>query len=326
MVGFRKDSNGKWVGAVKARLEITPDTEETRAKVKVQLGTVVGDTITLEGVSSGVDEDGIAAVEQNTGKSDFFRVIAWFDDQPDDKIKSDGRIRFVHPTEYRNAKMRLRPLTIRWLLGAAGRFLGAFLDNLDHLEEATGTDDAISPNEPEHNTGVVWVDYDDDYLAPVRLNTFGAESYVATAIREHVDFKNGAILPILTAEAHRTEVLNYNWGNDQSHIFGPWQMSGVIAFEALDRWLLKYAIHGADIQVTVQVTVRRVDLKVTNIAIINNSQLNDLYDFDYGKPWPANDAAIVQAGYNTLGSAGHVYKVKVILDKASYPFNYSFGS
>lgn len=319
MVGFRKDTTtGKWVGAVKTQLEISPDNEETRAKVSVQLGVVTGDNITLVGSAQRVDAESIAALSQSTEESEFFRVIAWFDDQPDKKTKSDGRIRFVSLRAYLRAINSLQAGFVDYITAAGGRFLAGFIRDTGLLH-ATVTEDSVIPNEATHNTGVLWESVDESYTAPVRLNTFGAESYVANAIRQHSDFKGRVSA---TLSAYEPEVLDWEWDSAE-HTFGPWSMPGLIEFNALDLELLNVAIHGAQVQATLQVTVRQADLKVTNIAI--SGQLNDLYDFDYNAASPAHEAAIVQAGYDTLGNAGHVYRVRVILDKTTYPFDYKFG-
>ena len=228
MVGFRKDTTtGKWVGAVKTQLEISPDNEETRAKVSVQLGVVTGDNITLVGSAQRVDAESIAALSQSTEESEFFRVIAWFDDQPDKKTKSDGRIRFVSLRAYLRAINSLQAGFVDYITAAGGRFLAGFIRDTGLLH-ATVTEDSVIPNEATHNTGVLWESVDESYTAPVRLNTFGAESYVANAIRQHSDFKGRVSA---TLSAYEPEVLDWEWDSAE-HTFGPWSMPGLIEFNA----------------------------------------------------------------------------------------------
>jgi hypothetical protein len=120
-------------------------------------------------------------------------------------------------------------------------------------------------------------------------------------------------------------VLNHVWGNDSSYTFGPWPMRGMVVFQLFDIDLLDIAIGRADVQGSLYVTVRHSDMKVTNIKIVDGV-LTDLYDFDYNDAGLARMAAIVQAGYNTLGVGGHIYKIAVSLDTETYlPFAFTYA-
>lgn len=75
----------------------------------------------------------------------------------------------------------------------------------------------------------------------------------------------------------------------------------------------------AELDLKVEAKVRRKDLKLMRLRVIG--EVMDFYQWDYGQD---SQPAVVQAGYNTLGSSGHIFKVRVSLDGVVPGIHYSF--
>ena len=72
------------------------------------------------------------------------------------------------------------------------------------------------------------------------------------------------------------------------------------------------------------VFVQRAGLEVSLVQVVTGV-LRDLYDFDVLAKPPAPTGAKVQAGFDTLGGAGKVYRNRVILnERSSVLFGFNF--
>lgn len=65
----------------------------------------------------------------------------------------------------------------------------------------------------------------------------------------------------------------------------------------------------------IEVVIHRADLTLEYVDVTGS--IADVYDFDYdGFPPQVRDGARVQAGYNTIGTSGRVYRTRVDMDKS----------
>ena len=93
-----------------------------------------------------------------------------------------------------------------------------------------------------------------------------------------------------------------------------WRFSGLLSFSKLADPDLFGALGRVDVDLDVEVDVHRFQLAVVSIKV--SGTVVDLYDFDHEsvETWvipidhPARTAAEVQAGYNSLGTGGRVYR------------------
>ena len=76
---------------------------------------------------------------------------------------------------------------------------------------------------------------------------------------------------------------------------------------------------------TLTVTVQKATLTASSVVL--EGTLENLYDWDYDGDFPEIDrhGARVQAGYNTHGIAGNIYRIQIDLDTPTPHSGYDFN-
>jgi hypothetical protein len=243
------------------------------------------------------------------------------------------KIRAVTSTAYNTdlAFLILGENTIgRFIQPDAGDFLRAFVND-EAVDGATATTTTIQVNAtaPQPLSVNVGALFQPNGAGSIRNNVFPADGILAIDIESSATFL-AYVTNILAS--HHAEVDAYFAANPTSapHQFGPW--TGPTALALTDDDLID-TLDNVTANLTVTVTV--ANTKVAQ-SIATTGTISDLYNFT----WPdtrtgdgsiAEDTLIsgisVQAGYNTLGSGGHIFTSLIninALGDVSAGFNYTF--
>jgi hypothetical protein len=185
----------------------------------------------------------------------------------------------------------------------ASNWLYAFLHDVG-LEDAINVEGSISTADTNlsHHVGAIF----HGQTGPVNLAEFGPTSLVADEILNSAELKqtvSALIKPDLqTILVQGTDI--------NGHFIPPYVKTvsnQTIVFN--DNVDLARSIHGANID---SLTISDV---ITSDGSIESARvsgiISDTYDFDYDDGGIARLGAIVQAGYNQQGDAGHVFKEKI---------------
>ena len=245
--------------------------------------------------------------------------------------KSKYKIRPIIPAEYTAKKAALVAAanSIGFLWPNARYFLNSFCYNTP-LDGANVSTVKIGVNSLDHNVGVLFAPNGSG-------DAFEYKSTMYTAISDKVATSVALTraINIELLQAHSYEVSNYNFGTELAHDF-QWKVgqSSIIFAESsvtsldLEDDDLHLVMNQAGLNLTIVVTVRASDKNVVKIRCIGN--VYDTYDFDWESGGllgaPVNQAgAAVQAGYDSLGEGGHIFKVNIEFDKIRYDIQHDFS-
>ena len=181
------------------------------------------------------------------------------------------------------------------------------------MSEAITINVNISTGEPKHNVGVL---FNAAGMGKAREYQFPARSRLSRKVMKSNELAREIRTRLFF---HKSDVQNHEWQpNDKFHTF-IWDLPWEVTFgDTLD---LGMSLGDTDIVGKMYAKVRRKDLKLVQLKV--SGKVKDLYNWDYGIGGYDRRAARVQAGYNTLGNAGHIYKVWVYL-KGKVKLRYNF--
>jgi hypothetical protein len=215
----------------------------------------------------------------------------------------------------------------------AKEFLKAFLqDQAPNFSGVTSIVALQDVRDPllDHPVGAVW---NADCQGVVRKNVFSPVSDVSRAVAQDADvrtivesnLRSGFVQEIQSAMSGLPIGGVYESPSLDSPGAWTWKSDG--AFHFLHDVDLHRAFGGiAGIDGKMQVKVQKVDgpnhtVRLKLIKVTFSGSFADLYDFAYTDAYPATYAATVQAGYGTLGIAGHIFKSEVDFQGSFVPAN-----
>ena len=195
----------------------------------------------------------------------------------------------------------------------ASAFLFTFLNDSSPQHGSSASTTTIQPNDPRlnYNVGALFMPTGG---GSIQHYDFSETSDLADRVALSNTFTS-EIYSELNANANLIE--NYNY-TQPTHQF-TWTIDKSINFASPDIDLIE-AFGGVQLHIVTTVLVRASDKTV--LSVVYTGYITDLYDFywylaqgntiDQFISAKANqDALSVQAGYNTLGSAGHIFETKV---------------
>jgi hypothetical protein len=232
-------------------------------------------------------------------------------------------LRIVNGTTYSQAFDTLSILRNTWT-GLQWDFAANFLYSFQYdlpLEGATSTTFILDPSEEKsytHNTGAI---FNSGATATIRLNTFGNDSLLARRVADSTEMTNRVKAAL---KAHESEIRAAIPNPDPpSPIEFDWLLlaAGSDNFAFSNHPDLKFSVGGhtiRDLRAKVRLDYTVVEpgqpARYTIVSARLAGTILDLYDFDYEAPGEATQGAIVQAGYGTLGTGGHVFRNRIDLD------------
>jgi hypothetical protein len=329
MVGTDTSDIARIGASVKATNVPSGSTVQVRIAYKDPSGTVT--------VLGGMDSySGGTALLSGTvpmnpgGTGNKYFVIAWIDDGSGDynyaavKDNTDGKWTIYLVSE------AIRNVDIDLLIGGtwmSEHYTSAFLTAFIYDNAIAGADNVknvtIKNNNPKlhHNTGLIW----HSGIPPsgnAIQNIFNNNNALADTIRNNGDFVN---LVKTTLNSAKPTVQSFTGWTGPTHTFAIPMNDPELLFTRFYSLDLPVAFGHAAVTSTLYAYVRKSDLELLNLNI--TGFLYKLYSFDVTKAEPAPLGAEVQAGYELIGEAGHVFEIMVHLNANNYtnvlPFNFS---
>lgn len=330
MMGTRDDSNAY----VTVTVTVAPDTPETRAKALVAL--IRSDQRTM--VEAPALSNIINLSFSPTPLSfDYYRLAYGIDLNGDghldpSEIINDTRWQFRVASRGLYTSTKLALLVGGLLPGItfpdpslpiASAFLLAFVnDNAGSIPDALSVADIVSINELDENTGAV---FGGTGTAPVVHDYFSNPSTVYGAVMNSQAMHDAAVLTINNSKAGiKNLMLATPVGGTQEFtlqlIGNTGNPSGMeFAFSIAPPYPqdqdLGLAFHFVNLNASLQITVAKnaQSYQIMSAAIVDSSAttkatISDVYQWGNG-----DSPVVVQAGYNTVGEAGHVFKSTVFI-------------
>ena len=190
------------------------------------------------------------------------------------------------------------------------------------MNEAMSIDDV---DHPAHHIGIA---FDASNAGPIRRHIWGKYSMLASDVAndQGITIRIGSRL---ASTAIKNEVQSYQWQPGEYQKIFTWPLdvsenNPTIPFanEDLHTAFGKGTLNNARIKVAVD----RATLSAISVVVVGT--LTDLYDWNYEEGYESDRrAATVQAGYNTLGLGGGIFRLQVDMDtpitlpSPSYNFN-----
>lgn len=344
-MGAAQSNNFDLKGHLKAKVSV-PGPPELRNKILWRLAKKNGNSYTPENGSSSYDSAGeivtitldspsadkshyvlVAGYDQDdngqlsASEANFIPKYSWKGAEYDYEIKLVSRDRYDSGTSWLNTTANL------WILfPRAKSCLRAFLDKStpDGASAENTTIDRLEYG-LDHPVGIIFKANSSSvgglpHAGPGDSITavFGAQSNMSRDVadsttihnwlHEKLDGKAAEVRAYFTShpdENYATFNFNFDTKNGQG------EEEGLIFYPDTDLFL---AIGKGTLDANIQIEVNR-GLQVQDLIISAN--VFDLYDFDYdakedgSSPEEVEWAADVQAGYNTLGEGGRVYKSRI---------------
>jgi hypothetical protein len=208
-------------------------------------------------------------------------------------------------------------------LTIAPTVLDAFLDDNDPGSgRLFGTDSGLisfdetipggASSPLDHNVGVI---YNSSGQGTIRFHQWTVGSEVSNTILQSATFNSALKLYLLRKSQTVRDFFIANPGAT-SNTFTWNDFSISQSWNSNDEKDLFFAFGASTTTATLSATVRASDLELTSLGI--GGKTVDLYDWNYEKPVSIAGAEIVrlvaiQAGYNTLGKGGHIFRIQVDL-------------
>lgn len=338
LVGARENA----LAYLKARITILPDDPLVKEKVRVQLAEVLGgqpqpQNIQLQGVGS-FDGSSVASMWVRPPDSiKPFRVVAWVDFNNNgglddgEPFKVFGNILPISKKLYFDLKdfMELEVSEAKFfgLYPDAASFMLAFLQDRGPSGSRKEATLSLSEVKPDHNVGV---DFGESRTGKVFEYVFNSGSTVTAKLLQSDEIQ-GLLIGLLKGGIEKVQ--NFFKCNSEEN-------SGKLEIEVSffeDKRLRfnsdgnLFRTFGTPDVVTLKLTANivRMDTKLILDSLEVKGFLSDLYDWYFEEDGFRNAwGASVQAGYGTLGKAGHIFKSKVLFDNTlntlKVPIN--FGS
>jgi hypothetical protein len=288
---------------------------------------IAGDLLHVSNVVDGAGAEPMKVVygldKNRDGNLSKDEVWAW----------SPHLLRVVNQLSYNTALENLSGISFAGSLPTpySSNWLYAFANHLGLLG-AVNSFDTLTLNSPgdtlDHHVGAgepseVW---------SVRKAVFHWTSASTTLPYDVASSQAMAVLIANLLDQHKQEVWDaFTTPGDQDS-YGPWPLEeSSINFAGLTD--LHFALGKAvlrDVEISFTVGLlgpphSAYDRWVGVTSMVVSGTVTDLQDFNYdGDEFFAQQAAIVQAGYPSLGSGGHILKLEVNMNN-SIPFGYSFG-
>jgi hypothetical protein len=327
LVGARQEDGAVHV---KARVKITPDMPQTvQSKILFRMGIQSSGSPQPRGVGS-LDGDIASMAVLDT---DDYYVLAGCDEDGDAQL-SPSEVKFVSPYkikavgtgQYTFAKDVLWGYVQGQWVGfiAASGNLRAFLENAKPPLATGSMSTAIARDDPDLNHPVGL------YFNNSCVDDIDAKEYSFNPFTEVADkvLNSKALSNILVQvfNQHSDEVRRVFDKNQDIQVTNfPWEVSNrLMSYSRDDPGSdLEWAFGDVYLESTsVDVRVQRQGLMVLYVRVVG--QTYDLYDFNFDFPrFEDHRGAEVQAGYPTLGVAGHVYRNRVFInDVRDMEFNF----
>ena len=307
-------------GHVSCEIEFDPADSPFRDKLilrLVSIGVPAGDL--AEAVWNG---DTATFAAEISGSEIFCQIHGWIDfndngqidlDSEESLVRGPGTFVIVSRSGYEGAISQLRSKTWIGLTGIplpiAYRLLDSFLDNAvpQHATD-NGRVPVSAVNDRDHNTGV---EFGPATVASVHEYLFDHSSDVAEKVIAS-DAVRTAVLQSI--EDNRSKIMAAFQNPDTQKFSFPIANSLPIEFQkrndnSLEQWDLYYAFHSVVLNHP-SIIVKRD--KPDSVRL--SGALTDTYDFRWNVGELSSLACRVQAGFPSLGNAGEVFRVRVLLD------------
>lgn len=321
---------------IKAKVEF-PDVPDLKAKFKFALARMSGDVPFIKGPSATIDENGELLVQtsqidavsysSNDPPQDY-AIVGGYDANGDGLANSEVgyiskyRIRPVSFSAYDGNRAWLSAYVIGgWIVNRpfSAEFLQAFRTGNTMsgiggsvVNETMSIEDE---DQPDHHVGIA---FNSSNSGPIRRYVWSQYSMLAYEIAAS-QAVTGRIGPRLASSVIRSEVQSYVWQTGEFQKTFTWTLHPTENDVLLDfpeedlhtsfgsAWLKNAQI---------KVTVDKDTLTATSVVV--QGTLTDLYDWNYEEGFETDRrAATVQAGYNTLGPGGWIFRLQVDMDTAS---------
>jgi hypothetical protein len=260
------------------------------------------------------------------GTGNKYFVVAWIDNGSGDynsasvKDSTEGKWTiYLVSTTIRDVDINELSLLAEAAPPYTSAFLTAFLkDNaIDGADSVNNIE--IKNNDPKlhHNTGLIWINSSPNPYGNAIQNVFNSNNDLTNTLIIYPEFIQ---LVKNTLDGAKPTVQSFTGWTGPTHTF-PILMS---APELLLSGDLGTAFGHIAITATLYAYVQRSGLELLVLNMVGTA--TKLYSFDVTKPWPAPAGAEVQACYDKIGSAGHIYKILIQLDVNNYtnvlPYNF----
>jgi len=344
MMGFRSDE----LGHVKAHITI-PDMAYFKNKLLVRLaiqpdgpGTQiipVGDgTYDPTSNIASMTYDGIYNGSGSSSLIGDWLVVAGFDANGDGDLQASEiaaqttyKIRAIGSSDYTASMAFLQTSALiartTTLVPYASAFLNAFLNDSSPGHNSSASTTTIQPNDPrlDYNVGALFMPAGG---GSIKHYDFPETSDLAESVAMSATF-TAEIYSELGNHANLMENYNYTQPTQQF----TWTVDKALNFLPDDIDLVE-AFGGVKLHIVTTVLVRASDKTVLSVAY--TGYISDLYDFAWYLAQDdsvaqlisaeANQNALsVQAGYNTLGSGGHIFETQVDFNTTRTDITYRAG-
>lgn len=334
---------------IKAKVDF-PDVPALKEKFKFALARMSGDTLFIKGPSETIDENGELLLQTSqidaVGYSDEhqppqdYAIVGGFDTSGNGLSNSEiayiseFRIRPVSFAAYEGNRAWLSTFVIGgWIADRpySAAFLQAFrTGNAISGVGGTPVNETMSIHDDDHPAHHVGIEFNSSNEGPIRRHVWSQYSILANEIASSQEIR-WRIQIRLASAAIKGEVQNYQWQPGEFNKTFTWTLDPeendvLLSFGASDADLHtsfgKAWLNNAQIKVTVDKDT------LTATSVVVEGTLTDLYDWDYEEGWEADRrAATVQAGYNTLGPGGWIFRLQVDMNTPSTipspPYNFN---
>jgi hypothetical protein len=355
LMGACQSNNFDLKGHLKAKVNVG-DSPELRNKILWRLAGKSGSTYVPENGTSTYNANGdevtIVLDNPRTDDDNSYYLVAGYDQDGNGQLSSaeasvvpkykwkrkvngqlrtddhDYEVKIISRSRYDQARQTLNSLAGTWNtvgLSQASRLMSAYL-NEQTPTGATAVPVMIGRDEPglTHSVGVL-------FAAPGNPGqsitaTFAPASQMTADVLDSTTFNNWLSDQF---EQKRQEVASRFQNSEEIIETFVWNFKGDLSFSVASDPDLFFALGRTKVDVTVEVEVHRFLYTVESTRVTGS--VTDLYDFDYddrsgyaGYGDFVRDAARVQAGYNTIGTGGRVYKSDVQISNSPHSIQFQF--
>jgi hypothetical protein len=240
----------------------------------------------------------------------------------------DYEVKIISRSKYDGARQSLNNLAGTWNsinFRQASSLMTAYL-NEQTPTGATAVPVMIGRDEPglTHSVGVLFASPGNPGQSITA--TFTPASEMTENVLDSTTFNNWLSNQF---ENKRNEVASRFQNSEEIIETFTWTFTGNLSFSVASDPDLFFALGRTKVNVTVEVEVHRFLYTVESTRVTGS--VTDLYDFDYddqsgygGYGDFVRKAARVQAGYNTIGTGGHVYKSDVQMSNSPHSIQFQF--
>lgn len=355
LMGACQSNNFDLKGHLKAKVNVG-GSPELRDKILWRLAGKNGSTYVPENGSSTYNANGdevtIVLDNPRTDDENSYYLVAGYDQDGNGQLSSaeasvvpkykwkrkvngqlrtddhDYEVKIISRTRYDQARQTLNSLAGTWNtvgLSQASRLMSAYL-NEQTPTGATAVPVMIGRDEPglTHSVGVLFAAPGNP--GPSITATFGPASQMTADVLDSTTFNNWLSDQF---EQKRQDVASRFQNSEEIIETFVWNFKGDLSFSVASVPDLFFALGRTKVDVTVEVEVHRFLYTVESTSVTGS--VTDLYDFDYddrsgyaGYGDFVRDAARVQAGYNTIGTGGRVYKSDVQMSNSPHSIQFQF--